>query len=113
VANAVGAVAGGVVQRLRALVRPLDFGVAFRVHLPDGFHDAPTVEAAVAHARSRIPGQLVKMARQAGAEQVEVHMDREDRIAPVDAEWGRDVFVESELVFTAVGRPSATRRGAR
>jgi N-methylhydantoinase A/oxoprolinase/acetone carboxylase beta subunit len=111
VANAVGAVAGGVVQRLRALVRPLDFGVAYRVHLPDGYHDAPTVEAAVGYARCTIPGQLAEMARQAGAEQVEVQMEREDRVAPVDAEWGRDVFVESELVFTAVGRPRAVRDG--
>jgi N-methylhydantoinase A/oxoprolinase/acetone carboxylase beta subunit len=107
VANAVGAVAGGVVQRLRALVRPLDFGTAYRVHLPDGYHDAPTVEMAVAHARDVLPGQLVDLARRAGADQVEIKMERFDRVAEVDAEFGRDVLVEVELVFTAVGRPSA------
>jgi hypothetical protein len=107
VANAVGAVAGGVVQRLRALVRPLDFGAAYRVHLPDGFFDAPTVEQAVAHAESVVPGQLVELARQAGAEQAQVNVERTDHVAVVDAEFGRDVLVEVELVFTAVGRPSA------
>ena len=107
VANAVGAVAGGVVQRLRALVRPLDFGAAYRVHLPDGFFDAPTVEQAIAHAESVVPGQLAELARRAGAEQAQVNVERTDHVAVVDAEFGRDVLVEVELVFTAVGRPSA------
>jgi N-methylhydantoinase A/oxoprolinase/acetone carboxylase beta subunit len=107
VANAVGAVAGGVVQRLRVLVRPLDFGAAYRVHLSDRFYDAPTAEEAVAHARAVVPDQLAALARRAGAEQVEVKLERIDRVAEVDAEFGRDILVEIELVFTAVGRPSA------
>jgi N-methylhydantoinase A/oxoprolinase/acetone carboxylase beta subunit len=109
VANAVGAVAGGVVQRMRALVRPTDSGLAYRVHLPDGYHDVATVEQGVALAHETIPNRLGEMARQAGAEQVEVNMERLDRIAPVDIEWGQDVFVETELIFTAVGRPSLAR----
>jgi N-methylhydantoinase A/oxoprolinase/acetone carboxylase beta subunit len=107
VANAIGAVAGGVVQRLRALVRPLDFGAAYRVHLPDGYRDLPTVEAAVEHARAVLPDHLVELARRAGAEQVEIKVERTDHVAQVDAEFGRDILVETELVFTAVGRPSA------
>jgi N-methylhydantoinase A/oxoprolinase/acetone carboxylase beta subunit len=109
VANAVGAVAGGVVQRMRALIRPLDFGVAYRVHLPDGYHDEQSPEAAVAHAQAVLPGQLVELARRAGADQVEIKMERTDRVAEVDAEFGRDVLVEIELVFTAVGRPSTAQ----
>jgi N-methylhydantoinase A/oxoprolinase/acetone carboxylase beta subunit len=107
VANAVGAVAGGVVQRMRAVIRPIDFGAAYRVHLPDGFYDALTVEAAVDHAQAVIPEQLVELARRAGAEQVEIKLERTDNVAPVDVEWGRDILVDVELVFTAVGRPSA------
>jgi hypothetical protein len=109
VANAVGAVAGGVVQRMRALIRPMDAGLAYRVHLADGFQDVPTIEKGVALACDAIPDRLAEIARHAGAEQVEVHMERVDRIAPVDIEWGQDVFVETELVFTAVGRPSLAR----
>jgi N-methylhydantoinase A/oxoprolinase/acetone carboxylase beta subunit len=112
VANAVGAVAGGVVQRMRALIRPMEAGLAYRVHLADGFHDVASVEKGVALARDVIPDRLAERARQAGAEQVEVHMERVDRIAPVDIEWGQDVFVETELVFTAVGRPSLARDAA-
>lgn len=107
VANAVGAVAGGVVQRMRALIRPLDFGVAYRVHMPDGYHDELTAEAAVAHAQAVLPDQLVERARRAGADQVEVKVERIDRVAEVDVEFGRDILVEIELIFTAVGRPSA------
>jgi N-methylhydantoinase A/oxoprolinase/acetone carboxylase beta subunit len=109
VANAIGAVAGGVVQRMRVLIRPMDAGLGYRVHLADGFHDVATVERGVALARSIVPDRLAGMARKAGAEQTEVHMERVDRIAPVDIEWGQDVFVETELVFTAVGRPSLAR----
>jgi N-methylhydantoinase A/oxoprolinase/acetone carboxylase beta subunit len=106
VANAVGAVAGGVVQRLRVLIRPLDFGVAFRVYLPDGHHDELTVEGAVAYAEKVLPARLVELTQRAGAEQVEIKVDRTDHVAEVDAEFGRDVLVEIELIFTAVGRPS-------
>jgi N-methylhydantoinase A/oxoprolinase/acetone carboxylase beta subunit len=110
VANAVGAVAGGVVQRMRALIRPMDAGTAYRVYLPDGYQDVTTIERGVAVARHAIPDRLAGMARQAGAEQVEVREERVDRVAPVDSEWGQDVYVETELVFTAVGRPSPARR---
>jgi N-methylhydantoinase A/oxoprolinase/acetone carboxylase beta subunit len=109
VANAVGAVAGGVVQRMRALIRPMDAGTAYRVHLPDGYQDVTTIEKGVSVARQVIPDRLAHVARQAGAEQVEVHEERVDRVAPVDIEWGQDIYVETELVFTAVGRPSPAR----
>jgi N-methylhydantoinase A/oxoprolinase/acetone carboxylase beta subunit len=39
VANAVGAVAGGVVQRQRVLITPMDGTDRVRVHLPDGVRD--------------------------------------------------------------------------
>ena len=48
VANALGAVAGGVTQRLTVLVRPLLGGERFRLHLPDGVRDFDTLEDAVA-----------------------------------------------------------------
>jgi N-methylhydantoinase A/oxoprolinase/acetone carboxylase beta subunit len=112
VANAVGAVAGGVVQRMRALIRPMDAGLAYRVHLADGYQDVRTIEEGVALTRSVIPDRLAEMARQAGAAQVQVHEERVDRVAPVDIEWGEDIFVETELVFTAVGRPSLAQNRA-
>jgi N-methylhydantoinase A/oxoprolinase/acetone carboxylase beta subunit len=106
VANAVGAVVGGVVQRQRVLITPLDDGDHLRVHLPDGVHDLAELEAAVGYALGQMQGWMVDLARQAGADQVEVQMVREDRDVPVQAGWGDRIYLGTELIFTAVGRPS-------
>jgi hypothetical protein len=37
---------------------------------------------------------------------VEVKVQREDRRAPVKGGWGQDIFLRTQLTFTAVGRPS-------
>jgi len=110
VANAVGAVAGGVIQRLRVLISPLDGGQRFRLHLPDGVHDFGDLEQAVRHAQEVMSPYAEALARQAGAEQVEVQMARTDRRARVAAGWGQEVYLGTELIFTAVGRPSPARR---
>ena len=51
-------------------------------------------------------------AREAGAAQVEVQMTREDRDVLVKAGWGDRLYLGTELVFTAVGRPSPAARQA-
>jgi len=110
VANAVGAVAGGVVQRLRVLISSLDGGEQFRLHLPDGVHDFADLEQAVGHAQRAMSAHVEALAHQAGAGQVEVRMARTDRGAKVGAGWGQEVYLGTELIFTAVGRPSPARR---
>jgi N-methylhydantoinase A/oxoprolinase/acetone carboxylase beta subunit len=110
VANAAGAVAGGVVQKLRVMIRPLNADQSFRLHLPDGVRDFSTVQEAVAYAQKVIPVQLRALARQAGASQVEVQIIRVDRSAPVAAGWGEQVYLGTELTFMAVGRPSPAQR---
>jgi N-methylhydantoinase A/oxoprolinase/acetone carboxylase beta subunit len=105
VANAVGAVAGSVVQRVRALIRPMEAEAFFRLHLADGIHDFVRLEQAVAYAEETVPSQVEALARSAGAEHIEVRVERVDRISPLKVEWGQQVYVETELVFTAVGRP--------
>ena len=110
VANAVGAVAGGVVQRQRVLITPLEAGTrggfTVRLHLPDGVLDFHEVETAVAYAQKRMEAWMEDLAQQVGGAQVEVQMAREDRTVPVKAGWGDSLYLGSELVFTAVGRPS-------
>jgi hypothetical protein len=91
---------------MRVLIRPVNSDEFFRVHLPDGIRDFETVEEGVAFARDIVPGQLRKLAKQAGAEQVEVRMDRVDRTAPVAVDWGEPVYLDTELTFVAMGRPS-------
>ncbi len=107
VANAVGAVAGGVVQEARVVINPLDaLETAFRVHLPNGVRDFRNLEAGVAYAQQVVPAWLENQARRAGAAQIEVKMVREDQIAPIKAEWGGEIYLSTTLTFTAVGRPS-------
>lgn len=107
VANALGAVAGGVVQQIRVLIHPLEEEVTlFRVHLPDRVQDFATLEESVAFVQEVVPGQIEALARRAGAEQVEIKMVRNDRTAPVKGGWGSEIHLSTEVTFTAVGRPS-------
>jgi N-methylhydantoinase A/oxoprolinase/acetone carboxylase beta subunit len=110
VANAVGAVAGGVVQRLRVLINPIDEGALLRTHMADGVHDFESVDEAVAYAEEIAFPQVEEMARQAGAEQIEVRMERKDQRAPTSRGGGEDIYLGTELTFTAVGRPSMARK---
>jgi N-methylhydantoinase A/oxoprolinase/acetone carboxylase beta subunit len=110
VANALGAVVGGVMQQMRVLIHPLDEDESgFRVHLPDGVRDFIDLEQSVAYAQKVVPSRLEALAVQAGADQVEIKLAREDRVAPVKGGWGNEVFLSTELTFTAVGRPSLAR----
>lgn len=121
VANAVGAVVGGVVQQMEVKIQPLselhaahprrqDNPKAFRVHLPEGVYDCDSVEEGVAYTYEVIPEQLKEVARQAGAEQVEIKITREDQNVPVRGGWGGTIYFGTTLTFTAVGRPSPARR---
>lgn len=111
VANALGAVAGGVVQQMRVLIQPLDEEgrSRFRVHLPDGVRSFDTLAESVGHAQEIVSRQVQALARRAGADQVEVQMIRVDRTAPVKGEWGQEIYLSTELLFTATGRPSLAR----
>ena len=111
VANAIGAVAGGIVQQVRALIRPVDADLFYRLFLPDSVHDFGSVEEAVAYAQDVLPRRVETLARRAGADQVEVQMSRADHHAPVEEMWGQDIYLETELVFTATGRPSLATTG--
>jgi len=106
VANAVGAVAGSVVQRQRVIIEPVEGGDALRLHLPQGMRDFHDLEQAVAWAQEQMIPWLEAQARQAGAAQVEVQMARHDREVVVKAGWGDRLYLGTELTFTAVGRPS-------
>jgi len=114
VANAIGAVAGSVVQRAHLLIRPVDFEEHYRLHAPGTLvldqTDFDTVADALAYAESTVPGLLVKLTQDAGADQVEVQLVREDRTGTLREKIDQSIFLESALTFTAVGRPAAISR---
>jgi N-methylhydantoinase A/oxoprolinase/acetone carboxylase beta subunit len=112
VANAVGAVAGSVVQQLEVKIRPIDGQRLYRLHLPDGVRDFDSVDAGVAYAHRVVPDRLRTLAQRAGADQVELRIERVDRNAPVRASWGESIYLGTQLTFTAVGRPSSVERGS-
>jgi hypothetical protein len=107
VANAIGAVSGGVIQHHQVYIRPLNAGLTFRLHSKKGSKDFIDLEQAVQHARKYMLPLAKKLAHQAGAEQVEVKMDRTDKRAKVRGH--EDVYLGTQLIFTAFGRPSIAR----
>ena len=101
VANAVGAVAGGVRLSVQAgLTQPAD-GV-IRAHLPDGTEDHPTVEAARAATSAYLRIHAADLARIAGADDPELTETWDERSATVE---NQKVFVEATLTVVATGRP--------
>ncbi len=102
IANAVGAVAGGVMQTVNALIKPLDDDSGFRVHLPIGIHDFHDLEEAAAYAMEEASLLAQAQAQRAGAVNVQVQTRREDHIIRLQSE---DVYFGSEVTATAVGRP--------
>jgi N-methylhydantoinase A/oxoprolinase/acetone carboxylase beta subunit len=101
IANALGAVAGGVMQTVHALIKPLE-DESFRVHLPIGIHDFADLEEAAAYALEEASLLAEGLARRAGAANVQVQTQREDHIVRLQNE---DVYFDTEITATAVGRP--------
>lgn len=105
VANAVGAVAGSVMQTLRAFIKPLA-PERFRVHLPVGIQDFDNFEEAIAYATEEARSLADEHARYAGASAVQVHISRKDQI--IDSGNGvpsGGFFLGTEIKATAIGRP--------
>jgi len=107
VANAVGAVAGGIIQRQQALINRFGDDGQVRLHLPDGIHDFMQLEEAVQLAQDVMLPRVAALATQAGAEQVMTQMTRHDQIA-LDARGG-EIYLGTELAFVATGRPRVAR----
>ena len=106
VCNAVGAVAGGVMKRIDALVTQPAEG-RFRVHLPTGNRDFGDLEAAARHA-SEAAGELaLAEAAAAGADAPELSITRADKT--VEGTGGLTLFIESRIAATAFGRPRLGR----
>jgi N-methylhydantoinase A/oxoprolinase/acetone carboxylase beta subunit len=102
VCNAVGAVAGGVSRRVRILVTAPGEN-CYRVHLPEGLRDFADREEALALAREAAHDMARGQAITAGALAPETELEEIDRVAEVFG--GDPIFVEAEVIATAVGRP--------
>lgn len=103
VANAIGAVAGRVVQNVRILIRqPWGKGTAYRVYLPFGVRDFPELADAASYAKNTASRLARRHAHQAGASRVKVYTKRNDQIVTV---YNERLYLGTEIMATAVGYP--------
>jgi N-methylhydantoinase A/oxoprolinase/acetone carboxylase beta subunit len=103
VSNAVGAVAGGVMQQVTVNITAPKDGL-FRVHLSDGYRDFLSLESAASHAIESAEAAALALAERAGAVDIQTRHDRKDKI--FEQPGGLKLFIESEISAAAFGRPA-------
>jgi N-methylhydantoinase A/oxoprolinase/acetone carboxylase beta subunit len=101
VANAIGAVAGQVTQRVTALVSSPSEG-RYVAHLASGLVTFPSAEAALRAVEAALQEEASARAREAGAVDLRLTVDR--AVKEVEIE-GRLMFIEARVTATASGRP--------
>ena len=107
VANAIGAVAGQVSQRVQGLVSSPGEG-RFTAHLADGLQDFASKATALAAMEAALVSEASDRARRAGAVDLRVTVAHDIREAMVE---GRAMFIEATVTATASGRPRVARAG--
>jgi N-methylhydantoinase A/oxoprolinase/acetone carboxylase beta subunit len=103
VANAVGAVAGNVVQRIHVKIIPHINDDSFRVHTPGGIEDFEELQQAIDFAESVCKKLAEEKAHQAGAHNIQCYVSREDHKAQTSGDF---IYIGSDVIGTASGRPS-------
>ncbi|OYX25000.1 MAG: hydantoinase [Rhodobacterales bacterium 32-66-7] len=101
VANAIGAVAGQVSQRVTGLVSSPSEG-RYVAHLAAGLQSFTTSGAALAALEAALLAEASDLARRAGAVDLRLTTDR--AVKEVEIE-GRMMFIEARVTATASGRP--------
>ena len=105
VANAIGAVAGQISQRAQATVSSPAEG-RFVAHLATGLEVFTTAAAALEAVEEALVIEASDRARQAGAVDLRVSVDREVKEVEIE---GRRMFIEAKVTATASGRPRVAR----
>jgi N-methylhydantoinase A/oxoprolinase/acetone carboxylase beta subunit len=106
VANAFGAATAGIIQRGQAVIRMMEGGLTYRVHLPDRIADFPDFEAAKIYAEKYMRDYIVKSAKKAGAKEIKVEVTFSDHTAKLPAGWPQEIFLDTDLFVTAYGNPN-------
>ncbi|KIC40479.1 hydantoinase [Ruegeria sp. ANG-R] len=101
VANAIGAVVGRMTLRRSGTVTSPAEG-RYRVHLEEGPQDFPDSGAALEVLETALKNEVEGAVREAGAEDIRVTVDRDIRMARIEAQ---EVFVEALVTVEASGRP--------
>jgi len=106
VANAVGAVAGSVVTRLKAQVAPSEDSASVVAFVPGEWREFGAVDEAIAFATAHCSELAKATALASGATEVRVNTTRLDHTAPVGLGAEEETWLYTELATTAAGRPA-------
>lgn len=109
VANAVGTVSGKAVETVTVLIKPGEAG-GFVVHSPRRREGFLKFDKALAYAREEGRELASKQAAASTSAQLEVVLEQKDKYVQIsqsadDSKDEHDVFIESIIEVTAVGRP--------
>ncbi len=110
IGNAVGAITGSIVETVEALIRPND-GFATVVDPPcklftsEETREFASLEEAVCYAVSWGSEVSRQRALQAGAEGVEVIVDRADDVFSMGKDMTGGLLIDTKVTITAVGKP--------
>ncbi len=99
VANAIGAVVGQISVRAEVTITQPSEGLFQLTGIEKPFLDEKSAQDA---AKKLVREKIVQLAKQAGAGDVEISLDRQGKRAKIES---RDVLVESTITATATGRP--------
>jgi len=118
VGNAVGAITGSIIENVDILIRPKPgLGVmedpACLLHSTNEKREFESLTEAIEYARLEGTKIVSKRAEEAGADGVEIVVERNDLRAGMGKEWGGDVLLETKIVITAVGKPKQFFEGRR
>ncbi len=105
VANAVGAVAGNVLQHATVQIVNMEDGDFFRLHHEKGIDDFESLEDAAAAGTEMALASAWKKAADAGALDIHTEVDRCDNTAQGH---GREIHVSTDITATAAGRPGVS-----
>jgi N-methylhydantoinase A/oxoprolinase/acetone carboxylase beta subunit len=110
VGNAVGAIMGSIIESAEVLIRPKP-GVSAMENPPCILHSSvekkefDSLEEAVDYARIYVTEVARKKALAAGADEIEIKVDRDDKIGHLGKSWGTGIMLETRVIATAIGKP--------
>ena len=105
VANAIGAVVGKIVMRESGVISSPSEG-KYLVHLDGKPVNFTSETAALKVLEEKLTEKSIQKAKEAGAENVSVNIDREIKTANIE---NRSVFVEASVLVEASGRPRISK----
>jgi len=106
VANAIGAVTGGIMQKAKILVKSMEEGTLFRVFYAEGIKDFDKYELAIDFGKRAAEKECEELAVRAGAQEVEINISVEEIYLKTNPDYAdEDLFYETEITGTAFGRP--------